>query len=483
MLVEDKAFKIATELAKGIKRFGGTALIVGGWVRDKMLGETPKDIDLEIYGIPQEQLVVYLVEGLKADVDMVGVSFGVIKVTIDGVTLDVSIPRRERKTGVKHGDFDIECDSSMSIKEAASRRDFTINSMAFDPLTGEVHDPFNGAEDLANLVLRPVGVSFGEDALRVLRGMQFIARFGLSYDTETVHRCQALIGDGDNLAKERVWCEFEKLFRKGKKLSNALWLLCDSGWWHVDWLRCVRPVGTSMDQPDVPDSSIIANVSPIRDMDHTLQNPEYHAEGNVLTHTSLVMDAAALISDEDTRLIVGLAALMHDIGKPYTTKEDFSAAGHAEVGAKIAKQLLEQIGAPSLVKAKVVKLVSNHMFNDPTLSARAIRRLANRLAPATIDELAALIDCDRAGRISKNGTTPPSMLTEALREAAIMLNVINDRPKPLVMGRHLIAIGVAPGKDMGVVLDMLYEAQLDGLFDSVEGGVNYYNLQKRKETV
>lgn len=203
-------------LANKIKEAGGRAMLVGGCVRDEFLNKPVKDIDIEVYGLEADKLREVLETFGK--VDAVGACFAVYKL---GQDIDVSLPRREKKVGVGHKGFEVEGDPYMSFEEACSRRDFTINAIMKDPLTGEIVDPLGGTLDLAEKKLRAVSdITFQEDSLRVLRMAQFGSRFQFFFDIETCRMARET--DLSDLPKERVWQEIEKLLMKSDEPSVGL---------------------------------------------------------------------------------------------------------------------------------------------------------------------------------------------------------------------------------------------------------------------
>ena len=195
---------------------GGRALLVGGCVRDGLFGIATKDVDIEAYGLEAEQVERELSESFR--LDTVGRAFGVF--ILKGLEMSIAMPRRESKTGPKHTDFEVTGDPHMSPKEAAARRDFTINAICYDPLTHEFIDPFDGQKDLDQRRLRHVSDAFIEDPLRVLRGMQFIARFELTADSSTIALCRTL--SPEHLPQERLWEEWKKLILKGRDIFAGL---------------------------------------------------------------------------------------------------------------------------------------------------------------------------------------------------------------------------------------------------------------------
>jgi tRNA nucleotidyltransferase (CCA-adding enzyme) len=212
-------------IAEMARAAGGRALLVGGAVRDLLRGAgNVKDVDIEVFGIPPERLKALL--GERFEFDPCGVSFGVLK--IKHLDIDIALPRRESKHGIGHRVFCIDSDPTLSVREAAERRDFTVNALYYDPLANLLEDPCGGCEDLKNHVLRHVSAKFSEDPLRVLRGMQFIARFDLRPAPETVALCQAI--PIENLPQERLFEEWSKLLAKGVQIGHGLEFLRATGW-------------------------------------------------------------------------------------------------------------------------------------------------------------------------------------------------------------------------------------------------------------
>ena len=208
----------------------GNPLVVGGAVRDSLSGHASKDIDIEVHGSSIGRIIKYL-KGQGYHVDEVGRQFGVLKVSKGGVkNLDVSVPRRENRVGVGHKAFAVEFSENMSVSEAAERRDFTFNAIMYDHHRGVIVDPTNGVSDYRDRVMRAVSDRFSEDPLRVLRGFQFAARFGMRYDEDTARMCQTIREEYSDLSVERVREEFHKFFTKGEDYSAGVRALQDSGW-------------------------------------------------------------------------------------------------------------------------------------------------------------------------------------------------------------------------------------------------------------
>jgi tRNA nucleotidyltransferase (CCA-adding enzyme) len=430
---------LAIEIAQAARDAGGRALVVGGWVRDRILGLSPKDVDLEVFGIPAADLRTLLAR--FGQVDAVGDSFTVYKVG----GLDVSLPRRESKTGRGHKGFTVEGDPALSFVDAARRRDFTINTMSWDPLTDETLDPFDGIKDLRTGTLRAVDpATFGDDSLRVLRALQFSARFSLTPDATTRTLCQSL--PLDDLPAERIWGEVEKLLLRAPRPSVGLALALDLGVVERLWPELTALVGCE-------------------------QEPEWHPEGDVWVHTLMVADEArARIDDLDypRAVVMMLSALCHDMGKPATTTlEDgrIRSKGHEEGGVAPATTFLDRLNIHSLdgydVRRTVLGIVAHHLkptmfFKAPTpVGDGAFRRLAQKVE---LDLLArfARADCHgRAGRFDCDAM-------DWFQARAHTLGVEHQPPPPLVLGRHVLALGVAPGPRVGELLRAVYEQQLDG---------------------
>ncbi len=440
------------EVARLAKESGGRALLVGGCVRDALLGKPAKDFDIEVYGISPDALQGILARSFR--LDLVGASFGVVK--LHGHDIDVAIPRRETKLGLGHKAFSMEYDPSLSVAEAAARRDFTVNAIYRDPLTDEIVDPWNGRADLSARILRHVSDHFREDPLRVLRGMQFVARFGLRPAPETIAICREMTPEG--LPSERLFEEWSKLLTKGVEISAGLEFLREVGW--VKYY---------------PELAALIGCE---------QAPEWHPEGDVWNHTLFCLDAFARHrKGEDDDLIVGLAVLCHDFGKPATTFYDkrvkrLRSLGHDDAGVKPTLSFLRRLTNEERILREVPPLVRCHMRPFALWKSHAgesaIRRLAAEVV--RIDRLIKVAAADDEGR-------PPFPSGPAdikwLAGGAQRLKVADAPPAPIVRGRDLIALGLKPGVEFGRILKDCYEAQLDGAFSDLEGGVAYARSKVR----
>jgi tRNA nucleotidyltransferase (CCA-adding enzyme) len=446
--VTEPVAPLVEEIARDAARLGGRALIVGGWVRDRLLGRASKDIDLEVFGVQPDQLRALLVR--FGPVNAVGESFTVYKVG----GIDVSLPRRDSKTGSGHRGFTVEGDPTMSIEDAARRRDFTINAIAFDPLTDQYIDPFNGREDLRTRMLRAVDLrTFGEDSLRVLRAIQFAARFECTLEPGTRALCARI--PLDDLPAERIWGEIEKLLLQAPRPSVGFTLALDLG--------VIRGLFPELD-------ALVG----------CPQEPEWHPEGDVWVHTLMVVDEARTrIGDLEhaRKVTVMLGALCHDVGKPPTTAVidgRIRSMDHEQAGVAPAARLLDRLNVHTLdgfdVRSQVLGIVAHHL--KPLAFAKAIpqagdgafRRLALKV---DLELLARVAESDCLGRTGDFDCGGIRWFLERARE----LGVQHAAPEPLLMGRHLLALGVRPGPQMGIILRQVYERQLDGRVTSIDEGI------------
>jgi tRNA nucleotidyltransferase (CCA-adding enzyme) len=441
----------AIAIAKRAAEHGGRALIVGGWVRDHLLGLPNKDVDVEVYGIPAERLKG-LLETI-APVNTVGESFTVYKVA----AVDVSLPRRESKIGRGHRAFVVTGDPGMSEEEAARRRDFTINAIAWDPLTDAYIDPFHGREDLLERrTLRAVDpATFGEDSLRVLRGIQFAARFDLEMDGATRALCATI--PLDDLPAERIWGEVEKLLLLADRPSKGFGLALELG--VIDRL--------------FPELKALVGCP---------QEREWHPEGDVWVHTLMVIDEARRRIDDLDRaqqIAVMLGAVCHDLGKPPTTAVvdgRIRSLDHEQAGVEPATALLDRLNVQTVggfdVRHQVLGIVAHHLkphaFSKSAtpVGDGAFRRLAQKV---DLELLARLAMADCRGR---TGDFDCSAI-DAFLARARALGVEHEAPEPIVKGRHLIDLGVEPGPRMGAILRQVYEHQLDGRVTTLEDGLAY----------
>ena len=448
-----RPYDTAEAIARDVHSAGGRALIVGGWVRDRLLGLDSKDVDVEVFGVDAESLKPLLRR--FGAVNTVGESFTVYKVA----DLDVSLPRRESKVGRGHKAFAVTGDPSLSIEEAARRRDFTINAISWDPLTREYLDPFNGRGDLEGRLLRAVDPrTFPEDSLRVLRALQFAARFEFTIEAGTKALCQRI--DLDDLPAERIWGEIEKLLLKAWRPSVGFALALELG--------------------------VVAKLFPeLLTLVGCPQEPEWHPEGDVWVHTLLVIDEARKRIDDlgyPEQVTVMLGAVCHDLGKPPTTAiidGRIRSLEHEEEGVRPATAVLDRLNVQTMqgydVRRQVLGIVANHlkpgMFfkSDPQAGDGAFRRLAQKV---DLELLARVAKADCEGRGGGFDCSAMDWFVERARA----LGVEHEAPKPLVLGRHLLQLGMTPGPAIGQVLKEVYERQLDGTVTTFDDA---FDLAKR----
>ncbi len=445
---EPAVLALATRMAAAVAAAGGRALIVGGWVRDRLLGHASKDVDLEVYGVPAGDLRRLL--GRFGKVETVGESFTVYKVG----PIDVALPRRESKIGRGHRGFEVQGDPAMPVAEAARRRDFTVNAIAWDPLTGDYLDPFHGREDLARRLLRAVDPqTFGDDSLRVLRAVQVAARFEFDIEAATRDLCRRI--PLDDLPAERVWGEVAKLLLLARRPS----------------------IGFNA----ALDLAVADRLFPeMRALVGCEQEPDWHPEGDVWVHTLMVIDQARARIDglpHAARVAIMLGAVCHDFGKPATTvfaDGRIRSYNHEEAGVEPTLRFLDRLNVHTIdgvdVRHQVIGLVAHHLTPGMWFKTRdevgdgAFRRLA---AKVDLQWLAILASADCSGRTGEFDCTAMDWFLERARA----LGVEQRPPASILMGRHLLAMGLNPGPRIGEVLRQVYERQLDGEVQTLDQAV------------
>jgi len=443
------SIETAVAIARAVKDEGGRALFVGGWVRDRLLGIPSKDVDVEVFAVPAARLREILQR--FGSLNVVGESFTVFKVA----DVDVALPRRDSKVGAGHRGFEVTGDPSMSIEEAARRRDFTVNAVAWDPLDEQYLDPFDGRTDLLERkLLRAVDPrTFADDSLRVLRGVQFAGRFDLEMDPGTMELCRRL--PLDDLPAERVWGEVEKLLLRAPRPSKGFALALELG--------------------------VIDRLFPeMRAMVGCPQEPEWHPEGDVWVHTLMVIDQARMrIDDLDKpkQVAVMLGAVCHDLGKPPTTafvNGRIRSMEHEQEGVPPTLALLDRLNVHSIggfdVRGQVVGIVANHLAPNAFFKSKtpvgdgAFRRLSQKV---DLELLARVAESDCLGRTGHFDCSGIRWFIERARA----LGVEHAPPEPIVKGRHLLELGVPPGPGMGRLLKEIYERQLDGRVTTLDDGL------------
>jgi len=445
-----------------------SAYLVGGSVRDALLGNPPKDLDIEVYQTKLEDLIKILQKAGK--VDLVGKSFGVIKLTLDGQIFDFSLPRRDSKLPQGgHKGFSIEVCEQISPEEAASRRDLTVNSLAYDPKTNEILDFHGGQKDLKTGILRHTSSAFVEDPLRVLRVMQFAARFDFEVALETVELSKSIKETYHSLAKERVNEEFTKMLLKGVNIRRGLNFLKDSQW--------------------------IEHFPELLALDQCPQDPEWHPEGDVLQHTGYTCNAMARLLrgpdaggfSREKKLKLMLAILCHDLGKPTCTREEFKpkvnrvaivSPGHDQAAQMPTETLLIRIGFPQPVISHVMPLVLHHMEHLTLSTPAEIRELAVQLKPASIHELGYVVEADHSGRPPLPAGQAEQM--EKILYAAESLGCLYGPQPSLLTGQMIVDRNIPEGKAVGVIFDHAYRAQIQGIISTKEQAVEWFVKNRRQ---
>ncbi len=429
--MDEKA--MAQRIAEKVSQKGGRAYFVGGCVRDKLMRRENKDLDIEIHGLSSiavESILDTLGERLE-----VGKSFGVY--LLRGYDIDIAMPRREKAVGAGHRDFEVRIDPKIGTEKAAKRRDFTINAMMEDVLTGEIIDHFCGRQDLAQGILRHVNDGpFGEDPLRVLRAAQFAARFGFSVAEETVALCRKM--RLTTLSKERVFEELKKALLQADKPSIFFETLFE------------------MEAMDVWFPEVLA----LRGIQ---QNAKYHPEGDVWTHTMMVLNAAAErrhLAKNPLGFMLG--ALVHDFGKIVATEEIdgvFHAYRHEVEGLPLIRKFLQRLTQEKELMREVLNLAELHMRPNMLAGDEASVKATNKMFDLAMapEDLILLALCDSAGK----GTTQIKDTEEFLRERlSIFYETIK---KPYVEGKDLQDAGVLPGAYYGALLAYAHKLRLAGV--------------------
>lgn len=430
---DNKNRSMARAVAQAAAAAGGRTFYVGGCVRDRLMGHESKDIDIEVHGLAPETLA-HILDTLGERTEM-GASFGIFG--LKHYELDIAMPRLESATGRGHRDFAVSVDPFLGTYKAALRRDFTVNAMMEDVLTGEVVDHFGGRADLAAGVLRHVNdATFVEDPLRVLRAAQFAARFGFAVAPET--RALARTMDLTALARERVWGELEKALTKAAQPSLFF-----------TELRAVDQLGHWF-----PEVAALIGVP---------QEPRFHPEGDAWNHTMLVLDAAAALR-EKAAYPVGFmtAALCHDLGKVSTTAVidgRIRSLGHETAGRAPALALLRRLSGEVRLRDYVLNLQELHMRPNACAAQRSKRRAFNRIFDACCapDDLLLLSKADRMGQgFANEAEYRPT--EEFLR--ARLAEYRETMAKPAVRGADLVALGYRPGPAFKEAMALAHQLRL-----------------------
>jgi tRNA nucleotidyltransferase (CCA-adding enzyme) len=504
-------YKIISPIVNELSNLGYSSFIVGGSVRDILLGQEPKDLDIEVFGLALEDLKTILES--FGEVDSVGAQFGILKLKKEGVVFDFSVPRIDIQEGVGHKEVLVDLLSTMTPLEASLRRDFTINALMYDPLKEEIHDYHHGLDHIHRKILKHTSDLFKEDPLRVLRGIKFSCRFGFELSEETIELCremkkdyeylltiskqdlQKLLEDkeykgprgslpsgkyltaGESLnwiiSRERVYDEFVDIALKGKFPDKLLFSLENTG-----WLKFFPELYDMVFWPEDRTQYIP-------------QDPIHHPEGFLIAHVSHCLKACRMISerenlDKETRILFFFSTLCHDLAKATTTKlreGRWTSYGHEEKGGALAQSFLRSINSPRKVEEKVIPLVKNHLCHihfkhcgknspNPEKSRKSfLNKLSTKLSPATLEEMALLIEADCSGRPPLPPEIPGSMLE--MLELSKTLDIMDKPLKPLVQGRDILHLFKEKGPLISETLKACFEAQKEEEFSTVEDGVKW----------
>ncbi len=420
---------------------GARPFIVGGFVRDHFLGVESKDIDIEVYGITSLEQLKTSLQNL-APVHEVGKNFGVLKLSLEGYDIDIALPRTEVKTDKGHKGFHIQTNGHLDFTTASRRRDFTMNAIGYDIKTDFFLDPHGGREDIEKGIIRHIhDESFVEDPLRILRAVQFAARFNFKLHDNTLKLCQNMVKNKmlDELPKERIFEEYKKLLLKANTPSQGFEIMDQMG---------ALP----------PELKAIQNIP---------QDKRYHPEGDVWTHTMMSIDAMATLrtSNDKKDLILMLSALCHDLGKADVTEEvdgKIRSIGHEQV-LKPTQTLISRLSEEKALLEEITPLIKEHLIPsqlyDQQSTDSAIRRLSTRV---NIHDLVLLAKADHFGRTTKEANKRSYPAGDWLLKKAEELQVDKKKPEAILLGRHLIAEGMTPGVEFKEILQEAYEAQLEG---------------------
>jgi len=431
-----------SEILKYLQEEGFKAVLVGGCVRDIFLNLAIKDYDIEVFNIKDYQTLVKKLKNF-GKVNLVGKSFGILKLQTKNHEFDFALPRKETKIGAGHKGFEVEINPELSFEEASLRRDFTINALGYDYNSQKILDFHGGLEDLENKVLKHIDKkTFVEDPLRVYRAIQFCARFEFSLHHDTFLLCQDLVQEDVllELPKERIFDEVKKLFLKANKPSLGFELLKNLG-----MLKYYKEL------------ELLLSCE---------QDEEYHPEGNVWIHTLMTLDEMVKIKtgNEKRDVMLFLSLLCHDLGKPFCTKEingHITSYSHENLGIEPTLSLLAKWTDEKKLIEEVCSMVKYHLlpfaFFKQNPSLKAIKRLAIKV---NIENLCLVCLADCLGRDIKDKEKCPQAIHYLLEEAK-KLDIHNEPLKPLVQGRDLLSMGFKAGKEFKVILDFAYDLQID----------------------
>ena len=445
--------KVLYEISSVLEGMSAKMVIVGGSVRDHFLNKKIKDYDIEVFGLERLEELERVLSRFGI-VKKVGKSFGVLKFIHENLEYDFSFPRSEQKIAKGHRGFVVQTDGNMSFFDASKRRDFTINAMGYDIVTQKFLDPHGGVGDMKKGILSHIDDStFIEDPLRIYRGIQFCARFEYKMANKTKTLCRQMIKDGmlEELPKERIYEEFKKLLLKSNKPSIGFNLMKELG--------------------------VLKYFPELKNLIGVKQDPKWHPEGDVWIHTMMVIDSMTTLKRGDERedLKLLFASLCHDFGKPKTTKVingKIRSLGHEDAGVEPSISFLKRLTNENKFIDEILPFVRYHLlpsqFFTQKSSSKAIRRLSTKV---NIEDLVLVAKADFLGRDTKEAQKGIYKAGDWLLEKAKTLNVKNSATVHFLHGRDLIDLGLTPSLKFKIILDQIYEMQLDGTVSSKDEAI------------
>jgi poly(A) polymerase len=436
----------AISIVRTLREHGHKAYLVGGCVRDLLLGREPADYDVTTDANPDEVMRIF------PETYAVGAQFGVVLVPLPKslVSKDenevVEVATFRSDIGYSDGRHPDQVRFSKDPREDVERRDFTINGLLLDPITDEVLDFVGGRKDLEAGIIRTIGDPerrFAEDKLRMLRAVRFAARFGYIIEPETLHALQKLASQIAQVSRERVREELSKMLTEGRA-RQAFLLLDQTGLLH----------------------EVLPEIEAMKGVE---QPPQFHPEGDVFVHTLLLLDKLP----HPCPITLAWGALLHDVGKPATfrvARDRIRFDGHVDVGVKIAEDICRRLRFSNHDTEQILALVDNHMrfAQVQQMNQSTFKRFVRM---ARFDEHLQLhqLDC-----LSSHGNLSSYNFT---REKIAATPPATIRPAPLINGDDLIALGYKPGPQFKNILSEVEDGQLEGRLHSREEAIAFVGTE------
>ena len=435
----------AEEIVKRLRREGFEAFFVGGCVRDHLRGVVPGDYDIATSALPDQ------IMGLFERTVAVGAKFGVIVVVVDGASYEVATFRSDdlyedgrRPAKVRF----------TTAREDVLRRDFTVNALMMDPESGEIIDYAGGRRDLEKKIIRTVGdpaVRFGEDYLRMLRAVRFAANFGFAIDPETFRAISIHADKILNISAERISEELQKILTRGGA-RRGFELMSESG-----LLRVILPE--------------------VERMRGVGQPPRFHPEGDVWHHTMMMLDILSAETAPDTSAVLAWGVLLHDVGKPLSRTEDENGVhfyGHTKLGEHIAYDLARRYRFSNARREGVIDLIHHHMafMNVQKMRPSRLKKFL-RMPGFDLHLQLHRLDCLASHGMLDHYHFCQDQLRTLEHEAL--------HPPRILTGNDLIAMGFAPGKRIGEILQALEVEQLENRIHNKEQAVWYVRMHCKTE--